>query len=121
MTDEGRAEPVAGQVRRVLACILRRAIFPGRVELLQQVENVDVVDGPITMLNLRVTGDALRSPCSDGPVPLSAMVTDADGIATGELLIWIKDGYLSALEFAWWTDDPPENLPSIDRIHVVQK
>ena len=32
--------------------------------------------------------------------------------ADGELLIWVENGYLSMIEHAWYTLDPPAHLPS---------
>ena len=34
------------------------------------------------------------------------------------MLLWVDDGYISALEYAWVTDDPPAELPQIDQIHL---
>ena len=39
----------------------------------------------------------------------------------GELLVWATDGYLSAIEFAWVTDEMPDELPTRDDIRVVSK
>jgi hypothetical protein len=44
------------------------------------------------------------------------MIMDSAGVTLGELPIWVNDGYLSSLEFAWWGDDPPEQLPALDRV-----
>jgi hypothetical protein len=68
---------------------------------------VDVAGGPVTMLDHRVTGPTSASPFTDGPIPLTVMVLGSADATIGELLIWVNNGYLSALEFAWWSDDPP--------------
>ncbi|MDQ1742659.1 MAG: hypothetical protein QOE23_998, partial [Pseudonocardiales bacterium] len=57
----------------------------------------------------------------DGPAPLSAVVSDPDGTSVGELLVWVENGYLDTLEFAWWSDDPPERLPSPECVRVARK
>jgi len=115
-------ERLAEQVRGLLRHVLGEADFPGSDELLRQASNVDVVGGPVTMLDLRVTGQPTSaSAFTDGPIPLSVMVLDRVGIAFGELLIWVNDGYLSCLEFAWWSDDPPNELPPPDRVQVSRK
>jgi hypothetical protein len=49
------------------------------------------------------------------------MVLDSTGVAFGELLIWVKDGYLSSLEYAWWSDEPPARLPTADQVQAVRK
>ena len=121
MTEALDGESLTKQVRGLLGGVLRQADFPGQDELLRQVQSVDVVGGPVTMLDLRVGERTLASPCPDGPAPLSAMVIDPAGTSNGELLLWVEDGFLSALEYAWWTSDPPEHLPSVDHVQVTQK
>ena len=49
------------------------------------------------------------------------MVLDPVGETMGQLLIWADDGYLSCLEFAWWSDNPPDHLPASDRVQVTRK
>jgi len=34
------------------------------------------------------------------------------------LLLWIADGSLSALEYAWYADDPPNKLPEAVAVEV---
>jgi hypothetical protein len=121
MTYSANSRSLTEQVRELLRHVLGEADFPGCAQLLQQVSSVNVLGGPVTMLDLRVTEPTPTSAFTDGPVPLSAMVLDAAGVTLGELLIWVNDGYLSSLEFAWWSDDPPDQLPTLDRVRVARK
>ena len=121
MTDSANGAPLTDRSRELLRHVLCQADFPGSGELLQQVSSLSVAGGPVTMLEFRVTGPVSASAFTDGPIPLSAMVLDAAGVASGELLIWVDDGYLSSLEFAWWSDDPPGQLPAPDRVRVARK
>jgi len=63
------------------------------------------------MLELSVPAGALRVSLPDGPLPARALATDEGDELIGEVLVWIYVGYLSALEYAWYTDDPPSDLP----------
>jgi hypothetical protein len=63
------------------------------------------------MLELSVPDDAPSVSLSDGPLPVRAIATDETGGPIGEVLVWISAGYLSALEYAWYTDDPPSDFP----------
>lgn len=121
MSDPTSGKPLTERVRELLRHILSKADFPGGNELLQQSSWVNVVGGPVTMLDSRVSGPTSRSVFTDGPIPLSVMILDSAGVAMGELLIWVNDGYLSSLEFAWWSDDPPDQLPIADRVQVARK
>lgn len=67
------------------------------------------------MLNLRVSEQTLASRLPDGPAPIFAAVSDSSGTGTGELLVC---GRLTALEYAWWTENPPTSLPSVDQVHL---
>jgi hypothetical protein len=121
MTDAVSRELLTKRVRELLSDVLRRADFPGSNELFGQVSSVEIVGGPVTMLDLRVADRTGASAFKDGPIPLSIIVADVAGTTTGEILPWVYNGYLSALEYAWWTDDPPDQLPSPDQIRIARK
>jgi len=72
------------------------------------------------MLELRVGEATAASVLTEGPIPMSAVVSDETGSAIGELFVWVG-GYISALEFSWWTDEPPEHLPTSDRVRIARK
>lgn len=121
MTDAASQDLLTQQVQSLLRAVLSQADFPGSDELLQQVPSVNAVRGPVTMLDFQLTAPAQASAFADGPAPLSAIVSDAEGKAVGELLVWVASGYLHGLEFAWWSDDPPERLPSPEHVRVARK
>ena len=121
MTGTTSGDLLTEQARSLLESVLRQADFPGSDELLQQASSVDVVGGPITMLDLRASHASSASAFADGPVPVSVVVSDAAGTLVGELLVWVGHGYLTGLEFAWWTDDPPDQLPTPDHVRVTRK
>lgn len=54
----------------------------------------------------------------DGAIPVAAHVTDDSGEYLGELLVWVADGRISALEYSWVTDEPPSELPDPRMIRV---
>lgn len=53
------------------------------------------------------------SPAAPGRVgsPIHGTVIDDSGAPIGFLLLWVDAGRLSALEYAWLTDEPPRDLP----------
>jgi hypothetical protein len=51
-------------------------------------------------------------------VPGRAFVSSEAGEPLGEILIWVENGYLSALEYAWVTDEAPDGLPSLELVEV---
>jgi hypothetical protein len=66
--------------------------------------------------------DAARiSPTSDGVAPLNAYVNNEEGEYLGELMLWIKDGKLAGLEYAWVTEGRPSCLPQVSLIQVSSR
>lgn len=72
---------------------------------------VSVVGGLPTMLELSVPEGVRSVAMPDGPLPVRAIATDEAGGPIGEVLVWVSGGRLSALEYAWYTDDPPSDIP----------
>lgn len=102
----------------LLKRLLTEGRFPGAPDLVDQLDGASIRGGLPTLLDLQVANGAARAPISDGPVPLRALVVNPDGEVEGEIIIWVKDGYLSGLEHAWYTDDTPTEMPSVDRIRI---
>jgi hypothetical protein len=109
---------LTAQERGSLLRILEEASFEGASELAQQVDEARVVGGIPTLLDLEVQPSAPPSIASDGPIPVRVVVGSDDEVSEGQLLVWVSNGYLSALEFAWVTDDPPAEMPSADRLLI---
>jgi hypothetical protein len=110
-------EDLAEQVRALVSFVIAAEEFEGKAELLAQVPMIRVVGGPITLLNLVVTDRSVqRSVLDDGPVPGEVWVRDEHGEAIGGLLVWVKEGLISALEYFWITDEPPSRLPSANQV-----
>lgn len=61
--------------------------------------------------------DAPRAGIPDGPAPITASIVEK-GAYIGELILWISNGVVSSLEYAWVTDDPPQELPEPDQVNV---
>jgi hypothetical protein len=110
------ARPLGANERGVLLKLLDAATFEGSAELRAQVSAAVVVGGRPTFLKLGVDPEAPVAPRADGPIPVRAFVDGAGGEPVGELLVWVTSGRLSALEFAWVTDEEPRSLPTPDAV-----
>ncbi|MFD4863507.1 hypothetical protein [Streptomyces atratus] len=107
--------------RAVLEHILA-SDFTGSSELRSQIGQAEVVAtwSPGSMsVDLRVLEPASRAPLNAGLVPVGAHVLDELGEYVGELLVWIEDGMLAGLEYAWITDEMPAALPTVERIRLT--
>ena len=111
------ARPLGANEHDVLLKVLDARTFEGCAELRAQVSAAVVVGGPPTFLKLDVGPEAPVARRADGPIPVRAFVDTPGGEPVGELLVWVTSGRLSALEFAWVTDEQPTSLPTPD---VVQ-
>lgn len=105
--------PLTEGERAVINLILANE-FPGAAELRAQVGFARVVArwaAGSASVDLEVLEGAPRSPAAAGVIPVDATVVDESGSLFGEILLWATDGYLSAIEYAWYGDEPPSALP----------
>lgn len=105
--------------RAVLLWILERAPSPCSEGLIAQVDGARVSGGVPT--NLRLTTDTSARPadCRDGPIPVRAIVDGRDGKPVGELIVWVREGRLSGLEYPWYTDEAPTVFPEVAQLRVI--
>jgi hypothetical protein len=102
--------------RALLLLILENASFEGAQELRAQIPSTTITGGVDTFFDLEVRGPAPVSSCEDGPIPMRAFVKRHEG---GEVLVWVKDGYLSGLEHAWVSDEAPTGMPPPGDIRIA--
>ncbi len=98
------------------------ADFVGAVELRAQLPHAQVVAvwvAGLPSVDIAVPGTVAKAPVPDGEIPAGSEVRDRAGEYLGEILVWVTDGYLSALEYAWVTDDPPTRLPEVAELKLV--
>ncbi len=74
--------------------------------------------GRSTLLELEVDTALPASALPNGPIPVEALVGDSAGEVEGRILIWVSDGYLAGLEFAWFTDVAPHGFPKSKQISL---
>lgn len=115
MTEE---QPSAEAVRALVRAVVAHAPEQARASLLAQVDNLEYVGGPVTMMQLRVTGGcAASTPGISNPVPGGPSVVASDGNDIGVMHLWLDEaGYIDCLEYGWVTDEMPTELPSPSQI-----
>jgi hypothetical protein len=113
------ARDLAQHEREALLRVLEAASFTGASELRAQVPQTKVVVGNLpSFLDLEVESSARASPFREGPIPVRAFVEAPGGDYEGELMVWVTEGYLSGLEFAWVTDEMPTGMPPADVLKI---
>ncbi|MEU9045295.1 MULTISPECIES: hypothetical protein [unclassified Kitasatospora] len=97
--------------------------FVGASALRSQLDRTEVVatwGARSVSVDLRVRGLEPHPAPAFTLVPVGAFVHDRSGEYIGELLVWVEGGTtLSALEYAWVTDEMPTSLPSVDQIRLT--
>lgn len=108
------------QERKVLLYLAENSGLADANVLKAQVDKLVVSGGPLTMLELSMKGEAAKIKAPEDPLPFRAIVNDDKGEPIGELMLWTTDGYLSHLEYAWYTDEPPAELPDPSQIEITK-
>ena len=109
--------PLTADEDAALRWILWLEDFPGAEELRAQVEHVRATWGRTTEIDLEVTAGAPAA-VSDGVLPVMALVVGADERPEGCITVWIKGGYLSSLDYSWFTDRMPTEYPPPGRLRL---
>ena len=89
------AQPPAAAIRSLVRRVIEHAPTDVRAPLLAQAETLEYVDGPVTMMRLRVAGEAAPASSAVSPVPGGPHVFDDHEDAIGGLILWLDgDGYI---------------------------
>jgi hypothetical protein len=72
------------------------------------------------ILDVKASGTGEGAKFPDGPFPARAFVPSSAAYQ-GEIIIWLTDGHVSGLEYAWITDEPPTRWPRPDEMEVVSE
>jgi DNA-binding CsgD family transcriptional regulator len=120
LSGEGETRDLAPHEREILLRMLEAASFAGASDLREQVPHTRVVvENFPPFLHLDVLSFCPPSEFRDGHIPVVGYVEAPDGDHEGQLLIWVTGGYLSALEFAWVTDEMPDAMPPPECVRIV--
>jgi hypothetical protein len=74
-----------------------------------------------TYLDLAVDGgQPFPGDCPGGALPVRGRAFGDDGEMMGDVILWVADGRLEGIEYAWLTDNAPISLPADDRVVAVR-
>jgi hypothetical protein len=118
MKDERSWRPISSEEAGVIRSILSHANIRGTGPLIADVDGALVANETAWILDVKVSNDGEGADLANGPFPAQAFVpTSAE--YQGEVIIWITDGHISGLEYAWVSDDPPTRWPHADKMEIV--
>lgn len=112
-----KADPYPRPLHQTEMAVIERILesgLPGSEILSLQLPHTKVTapwapDSP--SIDLSTDGECAPAEIPDGVFPARSIVIDDGGHPIGSLLIWVESGMLSALEYAWYSDEPPTSLP----------
>jgi hypothetical protein len=96
--------------------------FDGVEELRRQALQTTVVgvcDCGCPTIYLCVAQGATPAPIQSRLAPVEARVSPQSDEPPGEVILFLKDGWLDSLEYVFYTDLPPSDWPSASRLGVV--
>lgn len=120
----GTARALTPTEQQVIAAILSEEIL-GMSDLRAQLGSARVLrnwqpEGSPS-IDLATLPDTPRSPLRDSIVPVDATVVDENENYLGELILWLEDGRISSLEYAWVTDAMPCSLPAVESLRISRR
>jgi hypothetical protein len=114
----GERRPLTQAESAVLVWVIDHIDIEGIDDLRAQVAHLEVTAGTTPcFLNLEVNDSAPRWSITTSPLPVRVIV-GAPGAEAGEMLVWVESGYLSALEYAWYTDEMPDEWPDVESLRL---
>lgn len=108
--------------RAALRHIIEASSFLGAPQLLRQIPKARVTavwDDESPSVDIAVPESADKAELPDGPIPGRYPVKGPADSHVGELIVWVTDGRISGLEYAWFTDEPPTRLPDTRDIEIL--
>ncbi len=118
MTDNQEWRNASPEEVAVMTAILSTAAVPGSQPLFHEIEGAMVSNSTPWILDVETKRTGPGTELSNGPFPAHAYVP-SKAAYQGEIIIWITDGHLSGLEYAWVTDDAPTRWPRPDELEIV--
>jgi hypothetical protein len=119
MSDETSWRTILSDEAAVIRSILTRADALDVEPLIADLDGALVANETMWILDVKVSNDGVGVDLLDGPFPARAFVPSSAEYR-GEVIIWITDGHISGLEYAWVSDDPPTRWPREDEMEVVR-
>lgn len=116
MTSDPNERELTSSERAIVEKILNAY---GDRKLIEQLDDAVIVIGRLPMfLDLEVSTPKAKSVAPNGPIPVQAIVRSEDGYDYGEILVWVRDGFLTGIEHPWWTDEMPKRWPVPERVWI---
>lgn len=118
MTETAGRRPMSPQEAEVIRAVVSEATPRVRDALIADLDGAMVSNDTLWILDVAISNGGSGSGLPDGPFPARAFVP-SNAAYQGEIIIWLTNGHISGLEYAWITDDPPTDWPRPNQMEVV--
>ncbi|WP_156426698.1 hypothetical protein [Mycobacterium sp. IS-3022] len=109
---------ISGDESAVVTAIIESSGFPGGRTLIEELGEAVVSHETRWILDIKTPHATSGVELPDGPFPARAFVP-SEPAYQGEVIVWIENGHISGLEYAWVSDDPPTEWPRPDGMQIV--
>jgi hypothetical protein len=117
-TPEEDWRPMSPEEAGVIRSILLQADIRRSGPLIADLDGALVANETAWILDVKVSNHGESAELPNGPFPAQAFVPNSAEFQ-GEVIIWLTDGHISGLEYAWVSDDPPTRWPRADEMEIV--
>jgi hypothetical protein len=118
MKDQTNWRPISSEEAAVIRSILSQADIRRSGPLIADLDGALVANETTWILDVKVPNNDEGADLPNGPFPACAFVPNSAEYQ-GEVIVWITDGHVSGLEYAWISDDPPTRWPRADEMEIV--
>jgi hypothetical protein len=118
MTDQHTWRPIAFEEASVIRAIVAATGIRYGAMLLDDLDGALVSNSTPWILDVKVSNTNKGCDLPDGPFPARAFVPNSAAYQ-GEVIIWLSNGHLSGLEYAWITEEPPTRWPQPGEMQVL--
>jgi hypothetical protein len=119
MTDNREWRDASPEEIAVVTAIVSTSAAPDSQALIDELDGALVSHSTPWILDIKPKPGGPGVDLPNGPFPARAYVPSKSAYQ-GEIIVWIADGHLSGLEYAWVTDDPPTRWPRPDELEVAR-
>ena len=102
----------------MIVTIVSASGVSGGQGLIEELDGAVVSRSTQWIIDVKPATDGPGVDLSNGPFPAHAYVPSSADYR-GEIIMWIKDGHLDGLEYAWVTNEAPTRWPRPDEMEVV--
>ena len=120
MTDGREWRAISPEEAAVITTIVSASGVPSGQVLINELDGATVAHSARWILDIQPAAGSPGADLPNGPFPANAYVPNSAEYQ-GEIIIWIKDGHLDGLEFAWVSDEPPTRWPLPGQMEVVPR